>query len=96
MTDTQSNSQFYFSVLYVVSVQAFTSQQIRVRVQSVTAIRWEHHSVVVRAIADSVSVHIPQWEGDAVTSVLRCFSGSTPAWAGNSQKRTDEHHICRL
>lgn len=66
-----------------VSVQASTSHQIRVCVQSVIAIPWEPHSVDVRARPDCVCVPILQWEGDVVTSVVRCSTDSTPAWAGN-------------
>lgn len=74
-----------------VSVQASTSLQIRVCVRSVTAIPWEHRSVVVRARPDSVCVPIPQWEGDAVTSVVRCSSDSTLAWAGNPHEVNHTH-----
>ena len=91
-----------FFYIMLVSVQASTFLQIRVCVWSVTAIPWEHHSVVVRARAASVRVPIPLWEGDAVTSVVRCSLDSTPAWAGKPLKlslilkQTNEIHICWL
>lgn len=74
-----------------VSLQASTSLQIRVYVQSVTAIQWEHHSVIVRARPDSVCVPIPQWEGDAVTSAGKCSLDSTLAWAGNPHEINHTH-----
>ncbi|CAB1442996.1 unnamed protein product [Pleuronectes platessa] len=61
---------------------ASTSLQIRLCVLTVTAIPWEQCSVGVRATLASVRVPIPLWEGDAVTSVERCSSASTLAWAG--------------
>lgn len=80
----------FLSFLFV-SAQASTSLQIRVCVRSVTAIQWEHRSVVVRARPVSVCVPIPQWEGDAVTSVETCSLDSTLAWAGNSHKVSHTH-----
>lgn len=82
-----------------VSAQASTSLQIRVCVWSVTAIPWEHLSVVVRTRPDSVCALILQWEGDAVTSAVTCSLDSTQAWEGNQYKvnhsdtHIDEHHI---
>lgn len=85
MTDEQSDCNV---VRYVVSVQAFTSLQIRVCVQSATAIQWERHSVVARARPDAVCVPIPQWAAGAATSVLRCSTDSTRAWAGEVNHTT--------
>ncbi|KAM7406312.1 hypothetical protein PAMP_000697 [Pampus punctatissimus] len=59
---------------------------VRVCVWSVTAIPWELHNAVVKARADSVHVSILRWEGDAVTSVVRCFLDSTLASAAPSQQ----------
>lgn len=77
----------FIFLLYLIflSVQASTFLQITACVQSVTAIPWEHRSVVVRARRDSVCVPILQWEGGAVTNVVRCSSVSTLVWAGNLQ-----------
>ena len=79
---TQSD---YFLFMFV-SVQASTSLQVRPCVLTVTAIPWEQCSVGVRATLASVRVPIPLWGGDAVTSVERCSSDSTLAWAGNHIK----------
>lgn len=83
-SERQATQFILYLYFLFVSVQAFTSLRIRVCVQRVTAIPRELHSVIVRARPDNVCVQILQWEGSVVTSVMRCSTDSTLAWAGNS------------